>query len=191
MKAVKIIAASLLCVFLGVCIFGIIRMRIKYPDSVEYVFSVGDVFTFGSYEITVKKCDAWELNDFCENYNLTETYSYKTHDPLWNTHCYYVTVNITNIGEETAVPELYQMYVGTQTLTSGIDLEFFQVLNGGSVEKLRPVLQPGASVEVSLPYTFPASNIGFEENDPFDFIPIELTIALYPEKYTVLLNDVK
>lgn len=190
MKTVKIIAASLLCIFLGVCIFGIIRMRIKYPDPVEYVFSVGDVFTFGSYEITVKECEAWELNDFCENYNLTETYSYKLTDFSLNIHCYYVTVNITNIGEETAAPELYQMYVGTQTYTSGIDLEFFQVLNDGSVEKLCPVLQPGESVEVSLPYPIAGQNIGFDENDPFDFVPIELTVALYPEKYTVVLNDV-
>ena len=186
MKIFKITIISIVCVFLIGSICGIINMQFKYPNPNEHYYSLGETFSFDSCEITVTDCKTWDLNSFCSEYevdnfliNITETE---------NIHMCMVTVDVKNIGSESIKPELYQMYLGNVACTTGLDLSFFLALNNDSSEMLNPSIDPGDTVTVELPFTLYGTTWGYSEGDFLKLIDLELTVALYPDKYAVKLN---
>lgn len=186
MKIFKIAIISIVCVFLIGAICGIVNMQIKYPNPNEHYYSLNEAFSFDSCEITVKNCESWDLNSFCSEYdinnfliNITETE---------NIHMCMVTVDVKNTGTEPIKPELYQMYLGDLACTTGLDLSFYLALNNDSSEMLNPSIDPGDTVTVELPFTMYGTTWGYSDGDFLNLIDLELTVALYPDKYVVKLN---
>lgn len=99
-----------------------------------------------------------------------------------------VTVDVKNTGTEPIKPELYQMYLGDLACTTGLDLSFYLALNNDSSEMLNPSIDPGDTVTVELPFTMYGTTWGYSDGDFLNLIDLELTVALYPDKYVVKLN---
>ena len=150
MKYVKITVFISVCVCLIICVCSIINLHQKYPNPTEHFYSVGEKFTFESYEITVLTTKRWDLNSFCEEYSINNYLVNYTKEQ--NICMCLVSLEIKNISLDPISPELYQIYIGTPTGTTGLDLFFFQDMNNGSTEKLRPTINPNETIRVDLPY---------------------------------------
>lgn len=186
MKILKIVIIATVSIFLIGSVCGIINMQIKYPNPNEHYYSLNETFSFDSCEITVTDCRTWDLNSFCSEHdidnflvNITETE---------NIHMCMVTVDVKNIGTEPIKPELYQMYLGDRACTTGLDLSFYLALNDDSSEMLNPTIDPGDTVTVELPFTMYGTTWGQKDGDFLKLIDLELTVALYPDKYVVKLD---
>lgn len=186
MKIFKISAMVIVCVFLIASICGIINMHIKCPNPNEHYYSLNEVFSFDSYEIAVTDCQAWDLNSFCSKYGVDNFLVNVTKQE--NIYMCLVTVNVKNISSEPQSPELYQMYLGSLTNTTGLDLSFYLALNNNSAKELNPTINPGDTVTVTLPFTMYGATWGYKEGNFLKVIDLELTVALYPDKYVVKLD---
>ncbi len=186
MKYVKITVFIFVCVCLTICVCSVINLHQKYPNPIEHFYSVGETFTFESYEIKVLTTKRWNLNSFCEEYHINNYLVNYTDEQ--NICMCLVSLEIKNITSKPVTPELYQIYLGDPTGTTGLDLFFFQDMNGGSTEALKPTIEPNETIIVNLPYAVYGSNFGYDKGVFLDKLDLELTFSLYPQKHVVKLN---
>lgn len=186
-KIIKISFAGILGLFVIVCIIFAAILNIRYPAPEEKSFRVGDIFEFYDYEIQVTDYETSDLNTFCNNHDLNNPLVNITEKE--NIRCCMVTIKVKNISDKPVTPELYQIIFGSKNYSNGLDVDIFRAFNNDSTVSFMPTIEPGEYVELSLPYTFYGTLLGYSEGDPFDDIQFELTLSLYPTKYTVKLNN--
>lgn len=188
MKYVKIIGIVLACAFLLACLCGFIVMQKRIPPVEKFYYSLGETFTMGAYEITVTDTKRYDYKTFIDEYNISSVFP----DDILsahNIHTCLVFLTVKNIGSETVTPEIYNINIGTPTISNGLELFTYLAMNNNTSTTLKPTLEPGQSISLTLPYIEYGENHGYPEGEFFSKIDLELTFCVYPEKHVVKLNQ--
>lgn len=171
----------------GIWIAGFSNQKRKYPSGGYTTYSLHEPFElFGcTYEVT--GVETYEYISFVKEHNLTDP-SLNTRKDL-NAQLISVKIRVINTSDTEQKVNLYPIMISTVDQANALELITYMELHDNSSAGLAPILQPGETYETELPYISWGIYWGVKEGNMIDKIPLRVTFTLYPEKYSVLLND--
>ncbi|MEE1410601.1 MAG: hypothetical protein U0J83_01105 [Bulleidia sp.] len=171
----------------GIWIAGFSNQKRKYPSGGYTTYSLHEPFElFGcTYEVT--GVETYDYISFVKEHNLTDPSLNTIQDD--NAQLISVKVRVTNTSDTEQKVNLYPIMISTVDQANALELITYMELHDNSSAGLAPILQPGETYETELPYISWGIYWGVKEGNMIDKIPLRVTFTLYPEKYSVLLND--
>lgn len=171
----------------GIWIAGFSNQKRKYPSGGYTTYSLHEPFELFGCTFEVTGVETYDYISFVKEHNLTDP-SLNTRKDL-NAQLISVKIRVTNTSDAEQKVNLYPIMISTVDQANALELITYMELHDNSSAGLEPILQPGETYETELPYTEWGKNWGVKEGKIIDKIPLRATFTLYPEKYSVLLND--
>lgn len=171
----------------GIWIAGFSNQKCLYPSGGYTTYSMHEPFELFGCTFEVTGVETYEYISFVKEHNLTDP-SLNTRKDL-NAQLISVKIRVTNTSDAEQKVNLYPIMISTVDQANALELITYMELHDNSSAGLEPILQPGETYETELPYTEWGKNWGVKEGKIIDKIPLRATFTLYPEKYSVLLND--
>lgn len=171
----------------GIWIAGFSNQKRLYPSGGYTTYSMHEPFELFGCTFEVTGVETYEYISFVKEHNLTDP-SLNTRKDL-NAQLISVKIRVTNTSDAEQKVNLYPIMISTVDQANALELITYMELHDNSSAGLEPILQPGETYETELPYTEWGKYWGVKEGNMIDKIPLRVTFTLYPEKYSVLLND--
>lgn len=171
----------------GIWIAGFSNQKRQYPSGGYTTYSMHEPFELFGCTFEVTGVETYDYISFVKEHNLTDPSLNTMQDD--NAQLISVKVRATNTSDTEQRVILYPIMLSTVDQANALELITYMELHDNSSAGLAPTLQPGETYETELPYTEWGLYWGVKEGNMIDKIPLRVTFTLYPEKYSVLLND--
>lgn len=165
---------------LGVLTVGIVAVNQHYPAPAEHRYAVGENFSMGDFALQVTGYHFMDEQQIKTVFAQELANGQRMKGVL-------VDLTVTNTGTKPAAPELYPFVLESSAWKNGVNLAAFMQLSDSSAS-MSPMLQPGESCNVTLPYHMTDSQFRPEQWDEVETRSYSLVCSLYPAKISVSLS---
>lgn len=169
----------LVALFLGAALFCAVRLHLCYPNPTVEQVATGQTVQRNDITYVVEEAG------FISRERANELWQ-DEQQTFEDFRGYFVTVRVTNHGNEEQRISLGDFILTTDVYAQGVDLLRFMEINDADIKE-KFVMQPGASFTCTLPYMIAKINFTDKQWERLEGMQFKLLLSLYPVKREILL----